>query len=304
MIKCNSGKTILKRIVKYGDSELTGFTRLGELQQLEMFVQTFLRMLQYALLNNPVKKSYWSAGGKNPTNTSIAKELFSGKVFLKHTDKATCWLVGNYIEEDDAIDVKAHIVADTPENQKVAEEKTAKELADAIKRLNEEFSSELFIKNFFDVLVENDVTCVVGKDAVMMKRIYDVAPFHFPQFKALPKNKKMEVLRKAYRNGRREPAHYRDIYVYSRATLEAFYMHGLLERVYKKENVVGLWKTFRKIGISSTAIGTYQCPRFISYEYTAGNGTVLRTSIQAFDLWELIAKRAIAIAGADEFNDY
>ena len=126
---------------------------------------------------------------------------------------------------------------------------------------------------------------------------------NFPLFKALSERKKMEVLRQAYRSGRTEPAHFRDIYVYARATIEAFNMHRLLERVYKQEHIVGLWKIFRKTGISSTTIGTHQCPRFINYEYTAGNGTILRTSIQTFDLWELIAKRATAIAGADGFVD-
>lgn len=303
MIKCNNGKAIEKRIVKYGDSELSGYVRLGELQQLEMLVQAFLRMLQFTLLNNPVKKSYWSAGGKNPTNTSIANQLFSGKIVLKHADKATCWLVGNYLEELNAIDVEVHIIADDPEEKAKAEEKTRKELAYAYKKINEEFSSELFIASFFDVLSENEVAYVVGKDAVMMKRIHDAAPKNFPLFKALSERKKMEVLRQAYRIGRTEPAHFRDIYVYARATIEAFNMHRLLERVYKQEHVVGLWKIFRKTGISSTTIGTHQCPRFINYEYTAGNGTILRTSIQTFDLWELIAKRATAIAGADGFVD-
>ena len=41
MIKCNNGKAIEKRIVKYGDSELSGYVRLGELQQLEMLEQAF-----------------------------------------------------------------------------------------------------------------------------------------------------------------------------------------------------------------------------------------------------------------------
>ncbi len=296
MINSKSGKTLVNRIVKNGGKELSGYENLSQFKKIELFVELWKRLI-YSLLTTKSTKSKWGGELQKKDFESI-KETFGeypNQFILKgknSADKALALVTVTYNEENDAFLVEHHVMAKDIETRKKYEKILESEIADIERIIKNRMPENLFIKTFFDVLSDNRVCDIPGSEALIMKRLLEKAPKHFPEFGELMYYEKINILRDAFRVARREHKSKRDQYTFARATFEEMFRAGVVHLVYKHDPISGKMKMYRAIGYSFNTISRPNgaIPRFIDFAYDTNSGVVLRTSMLCFDLWELLAK--------------
>lgn len=176
-----------------------------------------------------------------------------------------------------------------------------KELEKALEKTGDDmecfYNITRFVKYFFDTLHVHKITYVTGSEALVMMRIYKNARIAYPLFSKLKYTKQIEILDKGFRKARRSSAGSRDIHTYAKATFEAMCEEGgVINEVYKHDFVTNKMMTYKKVGEqrrdrrnpdNSSQIWEKNCLIFVDYIYGKTN---IRTSLLAFDLWDLLAR--------------
>lgn len=303
MIRCNNGRTLQKRILAYAREEADKIRRLSSEEQNLLFEEIYRQMIKERLTGGgKAGESLWKFVEdklelKNKNTISFPKTLaFKGKCAAS---EAVAVVSVEYDSATNSVDVKHMVNAATEEEKEKYEANLEDELFDIAISFEKDLSEELFIKIFFEVLCSAKLSNVVGRDAVYMKRIMEVAPRYFVLFSNEPDFKKIEILRKAYFEGRTVASNLRDIYTFARATFEQFVIAGLDRQVRKFDYALQKRKTFTKIGKSPRTIGRNGCPLFIDYVCSSKEGKpaddkseeyIFRTSILSSELWGLLAR--------------
>ncbi len=154
-----------------------------------------------------------------------------------------------------------------------------------------------FIKSFFDTLHVHKMCYITGSEAVNMHKIYKHAKQAYPLFDKMGHRKQVDILDKGYRNSRSVSAGSRDIHAFAKGTFEAMCDEGgIIDQVYKHDFITNQLMLYKKIGEhrrdrvnpdNHNQIWEKNCLVFVDYVYGKSN---IRTSLLAFDLWDLLAR--------------
>jgi hypothetical protein len=121
------------------------------------------------------------------------------------------------------------------------------------------------------------MSTITGSEAVIMAGIYEKAEKHYPMFKKLPFDSKIDILNESMRDGIKEAIlGKKDKYVFAKATFEVFNSKDLI----KKVNL----NTIRKVNL----LERHYRNGHLQWLNCAIEGTDLSTGIMASDLWLLL----------------
>lgn len=154
------------------------------------------------------------------------------------------------------------------------------------------------VKAFFDTLHVHKLCTISGPEALNMMRVYRNAMKVYPLFANLEYAKQIDILDKGYHKARTISVGSRDIHSFAKGTFEAMCEEkGLIDRVYKHDFITGKMMLYYKIGEhrrdrknpDTHQIWERDSLLFVDYVYGEAK---IRTSLMAFDLWDLLAKGA------------
>lgn len=231
-------------------------------------------------------------GNKTMVPSREAKE-----VEVKKT-AATAKVLFNFNYKDYVMEVK---VLEVSAQDPATAPRYRRELERALKAAGDEmecFSNmNRFLKSFFDTLHVHKMAHINGNEAVLMRRIFRNAKVAFPLFAELDHSKQVDILDKGYARSRSVASGSRDIHAFAKGTFEAMCQEvGLIDKVYKHDFVTNQYMTYTKIAEhrrdrvnpdNHRQIWEKNCLIFVDYLYGKTN---IRTSLLAFDLWDLLAR--------------
>lgn len=184
--------------------------------------------------------------------------------------------------------------ADTKEHYTKSLEKALKT---AGTNMEKKLTLPRLVKSFFDTLHVHKMCHISGAEALNMMRIFRNAKMAYPNFANLDYVKQIDILDKGYRNARTISAGSRDIHALAKGTFEAMCEEkGLIDKVYKHDFITNKMMYYYKIGErrrnrvnpeNPSQIWERDSLIFVDYVY---GRTKIRTSLMAFDLWDLLAK--------------
>lgn len=172
-----------------------------------------------------------------------------------------------------------------------------KALKTAGTNMEKKFTLPRLVKSFFDTLHVHKLCHISGTEALNMMRIFRNAKMAYPLFANLNYVKQIDILDKGYRNARSISAGSRDIHALAKGTFEAMCEEkGLIDKVYKHDFITNKMMYYYKIAEhrrnrcnpeNPSQIWERDSLIFVDYVY---GKTRIRTSLMAFDLWDLLAK--------------
>lgn len=186
-------------------------------------------------------------------------------------------------------------------NDAATEAHWRKDLEKAIERAGETveifYNVARFTKALFDTLHVHRMCNITGAEAINMMRIYKNARIAYPVFAKLDRRVQVDILDRGYRRARSISAGSRDIHAFAKGTFEAMCeVKGVIDVVYKHDFITNKMMTFTKIAEfrrdrvnpdRHTQIWEKNSLVFVDYVYGKCN---FRTSLLAFDLWDLLAR--------------
>lgn len=154
-----------------------------------------------------------------------------------------------------------------------------------------------FLKSFFDTLHAHKYSHITGSEAVLLRRIYRNAKVAYPNFAKLGHREQVRIMDNGYGRTRSISAGSRDIHAFAKGVFEAMCQEkGLIDVVYKHDFITNTMMYYTKVGEqrrdrvnpeNHRQIWEKNCLIFVDYRYGKAN---VRTSLGAFDLWDLLAR--------------
>lgn len=194
------------------------------------------------------------------------------------------------------VEVKEFSVKD-PTTQERYSKSLEKALKTAGTNMEEKLTLPRLVKSFFDTLHVHNMCYISGNEALNMMRIFRNAKVAYPKFAKLTYGKQIGIMDKGFRNARSVYVGSRDIHALAKGTFEAMCEEkGLIDEVYKHDFITNRFYTYRKIAEHRRnrvnpehQNQIWEKDSLIFVDYVYGNARI-RTSLQAFDLWDLLAK--------------
>lgn len=146
--------------------------------------------------------------------------------------------------------------------------------------------------DFIDVLHDNKLTDIDGKETIHMKNIYPEALKVYPKFSEMSFHERMRILDRGYTYGRKSSSNSRDIHLFAKATFEALAEEGLYETVRMEGREYTLEKVYRHNRIIDGKCIERDAIKFIRYSYPLHKGiSPMQVCFQPFDLWHVLTRR-------------
>ena len=148
---------------------------------------------------------------------------------------------------------------------------------------------EKLLADFSDTLRDNELLSIQTSHIICLFRVYKSANEHYPLFEKLSKDKKVELLRKAYIDAIKYGKG--DIYGFSKFTFLVFSKAGLHRQVKlygeRKEIINYDWikdhfDNYRNDPVKLT---------YAEYSYIGKSGLFIRRGLTAWDLWQVLFER-------------
>lgn len=201
------------------------------------------------------------------------------------------------------VEVKDFSVRETS-TQETYSNSLNKALKAAGENMERKFDLKGLIKPFFDTLHIHRLCEISGNEALNMMKIFRNAKMAYPIFAKLGYADQIGILHEGFERGRTAPFSNRDIHTFAKGTFEVMHMYetkvemdetkdktkdkkvGLIDVVYKHDFITNKMMTYRKIAehkrnrVNGDLL-------FVDYVYGTAN---IRTSLSAFDLWDILAK--------------
>lgn len=306
---CDSVANLHSRIIEYySDSELRKFANLTLNRKVEIWTETLERRFKY-FWNLESRNSVFKKKSKKTDDDSENIKPITKTINIK-TRKSHPEFSANLIFDFDATK-KLFIVEITNEYSACGDDVTQtytrileEEILDIKRQMEEKYSDEMFLRDFFATLHAHNLSTVRGIEAIVMHVIYRNAIRHYPMFKNLSYGDRLDIMAKAFSNGHTRAHNVRDIYGYAKVTFETLCMYGLIDVIYLYDRTINQYKIYsktyerritRRNPERPAEVWEYDYLVYAMYEYTTNTGVMLRTCFHPADLWLLLTGRGTEV---------